>query len=64
METIIRLWDDRALYNEASARARNEARRWHPDRLRPLHAAFFREVCVQPGPPFLPKPGNEASIWA
>ena len=44
VETIIRLWDDEALYAEQSARARKEAERWHPDRLRPLYAEFFRNV--------------------
>ncbi len=63
IETIIRLWDDRALYEDQCARARNEARRWHADRLRPLHAAFFREACPQPGPPFLPRAGREARLW-
>ena len=33
-----------ALYEEQSARARKEAQRWHPDRLRPLYAEFFRNV--------------------
>jgi glycosyltransferase involved in cell wall biosynthesis len=35
IETIVRLWDDRDLYEEPSLKAREEARRWHPDRLRP-----------------------------
>ncbi len=50
VETIVRLWDDRALYEEQSRRAREEARRWHPDRLRPLYAEFFRNVVRQAGP--------------
>jgi glycosyltransferase involved in cell wall biosynthesis len=45
VQTIIRLWDDRAFYEEQSARARAEAERWHPDRVRPLYAEFFRSVC-------------------
>jgi len=53
VETIIRLWDDRALYEEQSSRARQEARRWHPDRLRPLYAEFFGNVRRQAGPPFI-----------
>jgi glycosyltransferase involved in cell wall biosynthesis len=53
VETIIRLWDDRAWYEEQGARARREAQRWHPDRLRPLYAEFFRNVRVQPGPPLV-----------
>ena len=47
----MRLWDDRALYEEQSARARREALRWHPDRVRPLYAGFFRDVRLRPGPP-------------
>jgi len=57
VETIIRLWDDQTLYAEQSAKARKEAERWHPNRLRPLYAEFFRNVYPQPGPPFLPKGG-------
>jgi glycosyltransferase involved in cell wall biosynthesis len=44
IDTIIRLWDDRTYYEEQSNLARLEARRWHPDRLRPLYAEFFRSV--------------------
>ncbi len=51
VETIIRLWDDHALYEEQSRLARQEARRWHPDRLRPLHAEFFASVRQQGRPP-------------
>ena len=53
VEAIIRLWDDRAWYDEQSARARKQAQAWHPDRLRPLYAEFFGEVCHQPGRPVL-----------
>ena len=42
-----------ALYEEQSALARREAQRWHPDRLRPLYAEFFRNVRLQPGTPFV-----------
>jgi glycosyltransferase involved in cell wall biosynthesis len=55
IDTVIRLWDDPILYRQESAKARNEAERFHPDRLRPLYAEFFRNVYPQPGPPFLPK---------
>jgi len=55
VETIIRLWDDAALYQEQSAKARKQAQLWHPDRLRPLYAEFFRKVHLQPGPPVVPK---------
>ena len=53
VETIIRLWDDRVLYEEQSVRARDEAQRWHPDRIRPLYAEFFRNVRLQPGLPLV-----------
>ena len=53
VETIVRLWDDRALYEAQSRAARQAAQRWHPDRLRPLYAAFFRNVRVRPGPPLV-----------
>jgi glycosyltransferase involved in cell wall biosynthesis len=47
VEVIVRLWDDPAWYQEQSTRAKNEAERWHPDRLRPLYAEFFDDVCGQ-----------------
>jgi glycosyltransferase involved in cell wall biosynthesis len=53
VETIIRLWDDQALYAERSALARKEAERWRPDRLRPFYAEFFRNVRCQPGAPVI-----------
>ena len=53
VETVIRLWDDDSLYQEQSARARKEAQRWHPERLRPLYEEFFRNVRLQPGTPFV-----------
>jgi glycosyltransferase involved in cell wall biosynthesis len=46
---IIRLWDDPAWYREQSNRGKNEAERWHPDRLRPLYAEFFGAVCGRSG---------------
>jgi glycosyltransferase involved in cell wall biosynthesis len=49
IETIVRLWDDRALYEEQCARAREEAERWNPDLLGPLYAEFFGNVHRQPG---------------
>ena len=54
VESIIRLWDDQARYDELSRKARQEAERWHPDRLRPLWAEFFRNVQLQAGPPLVP----------
>jgi hypothetical protein len=49
IEAIIRLWDDRSCYQERSTRAKNEAERWHPDRLQPPYADFFGGVCVLGG---------------
>ena len=53
VETIVRLWDDRELYEEQCARARNEAERWNHERLNPLYAEFFGSVRRQPGGPVL-----------
>jgi glycosyltransferase involved in cell wall biosynthesis len=49
VEAVIRLWDDRSYYDGLSARALHEAKRWHPDRLRPHYAEFFRNVRHRPG---------------
>jgi glycosyltransferase involved in cell wall biosynthesis len=59
VETITRLWDDRALYDEHRARSWKESERWHPDRLRPRYTEFFSNVSPQPGPPFIPGRGKE-----
>ena len=59
VETIIRLWDDRSWYQEQSARAFKEAQRWHPERLRPLYAEFFRNVRLQPGAPCVTREQGE-----
>jgi glycosyltransferase involved in cell wall biosynthesis len=53
--TIIRLWDDAAFYEQASQAARQEARRWHPDRIAAVYRQFFSDLCHQPGPPILPQ---------
>jgi len=45
VEAVIDLWDDDALYAEQSRRAVVESRRWDPDVLEPLYAAFFSEAC-------------------
>ena len=55
VEAIVRLWDDPAFYEEQSVKARAEAQRWHPDRLRPLYAEFFSSVRPQTRPPILSK---------
>ena len=49
VEAIIRLWDDQAWYQEQSSRGREQAERWHPDRLRPLYAEFFGGVRTRGG---------------
>jgi glycosyltransferase involved in cell wall biosynthesis len=49
IKAIIRLWDDQAWYQEQSDKAKKQAERWHPDRLRPLYAEFFGAVCAQRG---------------
>jgi Glycosyltransferase like family/Glycosyl transferases group 1 len=51
VETIIRLWDDPSWYQEQSIKAAAQAQFWHPDRLRPLYAEYFRNVRHQPGQP-------------
>ena len=58
VETIIRLWDDRASYQEQSLKARAEAMRWHPDRVRPLYAEFFRDVRFRPEVAVMSGPEN------
>jgi glycosyltransferase involved in cell wall biosynthesis len=54
VETVIRLWDDKAYFEEWSQRARERARLWHPDRLKPVYREFFENVFVQPAPPLVP----------
>jgi glycosyltransferase involved in cell wall biosynthesis len=55
VETIVRLWDDRTLYEHASQRASDHAQQWRPERLAALYEAFFRNVSPQPGPPLVPE---------
>jgi glycosyltransferase involved in cell wall biosynthesis len=54
VETIIRLWDDAAFYEQASQAARQEAQRWHPDRIAAAYRDFFSSIHHQPGPPIMP----------
>ena len=61
VETILRLWNDKAFYREQSEKALEHARQWHPDRLRPLYVEFFRNVHPQPGPPVVPKIASSPS---
>jgi glycosyltransferase involved in cell wall biosynthesis len=53
VEAIIRLWDEPSWYREQSIKGTQQAQLWHPDRLRPLYAEFFRNVCQRPGPPVI-----------
>ena len=62
VEAIIRLWDDPALYEEQSVKARAEAQRWHPDRLRPLYAEFFSKAQVQPRPPIMSQASGRSRL--
>jgi hypothetical protein len=45
VETIIRLWDDAAEYDRRSQAAREQAQRWHPDRLASFYRDFFSTLC-------------------
>ncbi len=49
VQAIIRLWDDQAWYQGQSNRGREQAERWHPDRLRPLYGEFFGGVRTRGG---------------
>ncbi len=60
IETIVRLWDDDEAYCQASDAARQHAQRWRPEQLAAEYEAFFANLTVQPGPPFVPK-GTEAA---
>ncbi len=55
VETIIRLWDDAAVYERWSRAARERAQQWHPDRLAPIYREFFGHLTHQPGPPLVPR---------
>jgi hypothetical protein len=55
IDAIVRLWDDRALYEQASQAARQRAKRWLPDQLAPVYKDFFSRVFLQPGPPLAPR---------
>ncbi len=41
---IASLWDDHEEYARRARRARDEARRWAPEVLEPLHERFFKDV--------------------
>jgi glycosyltransferase involved in cell wall biosynthesis len=53
VEAIIRLWDDEEFYRQQSEKALEHAKRWHPERLRPVYEEFFRNLQPQPGPPIV-----------
>ena len=53
VEAILRLWDDEAFYRQQSEKARRQAERWQPERLRPLYAGFFGNLRPQPGLPIV-----------
>jgi glycosyltransferase involved in cell wall biosynthesis len=55
VETIIRLWDEAAFYEQASQAVRQEAQRWHPNQIAPIYREFFSNIFHQPGPPILPR---------
>jgi glycosyltransferase involved in cell wall biosynthesis len=44
VETIIRLWDDAAYYEQSSRAARARAQAFHPDRLAPVYRDFFTRI--------------------
>jgi glycosyltransferase involved in cell wall biosynthesis len=55
VDMIVRLWDDKALYEKSSQAAKLRARRWLPDQLAPIYSEFFKNITHQPGPPLVPK---------
>ena len=63
VETIIRLWDDAAYYEQCSLAARQRAQAWHPDRLAPLYRDFFRRIACRPvQPPVFPANAGALSV--
>ena len=44
VQTVIRLWDDSAFYEEHRQRALVEARRWDPEVLEPQYVEFFQNL--------------------
>lgn len=55
VETIIRLWDDAAYYEQCSRAARERARVWHPDRLAPLYRDFFSRLVRRTSAALVPR---------
>ncbi len=48
VDSVVRLWDDPARYDEHRRRSLAESRRWAPEEVEPRYARFFREL--RPGP--------------
>lgn len=48
VETIIRLWDDEALYAEHQSRALAQSAQWHADVLLPRFASFLNTLTAKP----------------
>ncbi len=56
IEAIIRFHDDDSFYEQVSIESRQQAQRWHPDRLGPSYQKFFLGLDCQTGPPVLERP--------
>jgi glycosyltransferase involved in cell wall biosynthesis len=54
IETILRLWDDPAHYDQWSQKSLDHAQRWQPERVANAYRNFFGGVFVQPAPPLVP----------
>ena len=66
VESITRLWDDQALYDEHQRLALAESRRWAPEVLEPQYARFFNDLrpAARSNPTVLglPKVGNAVAV--
>jgi glycosyltransferase involved in cell wall biosynthesis len=60
VDTIIRLWDDKEFYAQATEKARQRAECWRPERLAPFYRDFFSNLVPQPSPPVVPKNSIDA----
>ncbi len=61
VDAVIRLWDDSRFYDQISAECIARSQCWHPDRVTPIYADFFRNLRPQPGPPLVPKWSDAAA---
>jgi len=50
VETVLRLWDDGAFYENERRRCLAAARAWQPERLGPAYEAFLEQVCRSASP--------------